>query len=337
MVVLLAAGQRVQPKTAPGRSPHVIYLAGIPRTGSTVLGQILERIPGATFAGELSLFWRRFANGELCTCGQALPNCQFWATVIREGFGELKTEDARNLGNLEWAFRRRQAIRSLFPINQRIAIPEHFQAIADARLKLYSAIANVAQVEWIIDSGKDPWLGGIFGRLFGDNFCVVHVVRDPRGVAFSWTKLVKSDSEPGYMQRRHAATVALSWLIQNLIIQSTLRRLSASYVRLRYEDLATDPEVVVRGVARSMGIGADRLQAWESHEECQYDLHWVAGNPGVRQSSRSPMKIKMDEEWHDRLPRVERWLVTAICGILFPSYGYPLFCIRKAQLRSRQS
>ena len=334
---MLAAGQEVQPRTALAGSPHVLYLAGIPRTGSTVLGQMLERISGTIFVGELSLFWRRFANSELCSCGRALPNCQFWATVIRQGFGELKPEDAQNLGKLEWALRRRQAIRSLFPVNQRIAIPEHFQAIADARVTLYRAIASVAQVEWIVDSGKDPWLGGIFGRLFVGNFYTVHIVRDPRGVAFSWTKSVKSDSEPGYMPRRHAVTVAMSWLIQNLIIQSALRRLSASYVRLRYEDLATDPEAVVRRVARSMGIGTDRLPTWESHEECQYDSHWVAGNPSVRQSSRSPMKIKLDEEWQDRLPQVKRWLVTAICGVLFPSYGYRLSCIRKTRVRSRRS
>jgi hypothetical protein len=337
VVVLLAAGQRVQPITALAGSPHVLYLAGIPRTGSTLLGQMLGGIPGAIFVGELSLFWRRFANSELCSCGQTLPNCQFWATVISEGFGELKAEDARNLGKLEWELRRWQAIRSLLPINRKIILPGYSQVIADARVRLYSAIASVAQVEWIVDSGKDPWLGGIFARLFRGNFCTAHIVRDPRGVVFSWTKLVKSDSEPGYMPRRHVVPVAMNWLIQNLMIQSALRHLSASYVRLRYEDLATDPEAVVGGVARSMGIETDRLLAWKSHEECQHDLHWVAGNPGVRQSSRSPMKIKLDEEWQDRLPQVQRWLVTAICGVLFPFYGYPLSFIMKTRLRSRRS
>lgn len=337
MIVLRAVERRVQPKGAPVGVLHVLYLAGIARTGSTVLGQMLGRIPGAVFVGELSLFWRRFANGELCSCGQALPNCQFWSTVISEGFGELKAEDARNLSELEWALRRRQAIRSLYPINRKAAIPGRSQAIADARVKLYRAIACVAQVEWIIDSGKDPWLGGIFGRLFRGNFHTVHIVRDPRGVAFSWTKLVKSDSEPGYMPRRNAATVAMSWLVQNLMIQSALRHLSVSYVRLRYEDLATDPEAVVGGVARSMGMRADRLLNWENPEECQHDLHWVAGNPGVRQSSRTPMLIKLDEEWQDRLPRVQRWLVTAICGVLFPFYGYSLSCIRKTPPCSRRS
>src|ERR1035438_1944876 len=98
MTVLLTAEQRAQPKTAPAGSPHVLYLAGIPRTGSTVLGQMLDRLPSAIFVGELSLFWRRFANRELCSCGQALPDCRFWASIISKGFGELKAEDAQNLG-----------------------------------------------------------------------------------------------------------------------------------------------------------------------------------------------------------------------------------------------
>lgn len=336
MPVLLTAEQRAQLKTAPAGSPHVLYLAGIPRTGSTVLGQMLDRLPSAIFVGELSLFWRRFANRELCSCGQALPDCQFWANVISQGFGELKAEDAQNLGKLEWALRRRQAIRSLFTTNRLIAMPGHSQAIDDARIKLYRAIASVAQAEWIVDSGKDPWLGEIFGRLFRANFFTVHIVRDPRGVAFSWRKLVKSDSEPGYMPRRHAAAVAVSWLIQNLIIQYALRQLSASYVRLRYEDLATDPETVVREVARSMGIPPERLPS-EGGDKYQPDMHWVAGNPGVRKSSRSSIKIELDKEWQDRMPRIQRWQVTAICGILFPSYGYSFSCVRKTRLRSRRS
>jgi hypothetical protein len=334
MVVLLAAGEGVPPKVAPGGTPHVLYLAGIPRTGSTVLGQMLDRIPGAIFVGELSLFWRRFASRELCSCGQALPDCKFWAAVISAAFGELKAEDAGNLAALEWTLRRRQARKPVLPLRRTIAMFEHSQEVADARANLYRAIASVAQAEWIVDSGKDPWLGAIFARLFGEYFCTVHIVRDPRGVAFSWTKFVKSDSEPGFMPRRQAARVAMSWLIQNLIIQSTLRRLSASYVRLRYEDLATNPETVVRRVACSMGIEPDRLRPWASHEDCQYDLHWVAGNPGVRQSSKSSVKIKLDEEWQDRMPQIQRWLVTAICGVLFRSYDYPFSCIRKTRLRS---
>ena len=336
-VMLLNVGQETRSRAAPVRLPHVLYLAGVGRTGSTLLGQTLGYIPGAIFVGELSQFWHRFASSELCSCGQALPDCQFWSTVISEGFGELKAEDARILGELEWRLRLRQSISSLLPMRRKTTIPKRFQAIADARARLYCSIASVAQADWVVDSGKDPWIGAIIGRLCKGNFGAVHIVRDPRGVAFSWAKLVKSDSEPGFMLRRHPAKVATSWLVRNLVIQFTLRHLSAFYVRVRYEDLATDPEAVVREIAHPMGIRADLFPVKESREGLRYDLHWVAGNPGVRQSSRSPLKIKLDEEWRDRLPQVQRWLVTIICGALLPFYGYPLSYTGKARLHSRWS
>jgi Sulfotransferase family len=320
-VALLDGGQRA---AAPAEFPNILYLAGMPRTGSTLLGQIIGRMPGVIFVGELSLFWRRFGNGELCSCGQALPSCPFWSAVISKGFGELKLEDARKLGQIERALRWIQIISSLLPMRRKITRFGRFRVIADARTQLYSSIANVAQVKWIADSGKDPWFGGLLGNFFEDNLHTVHIVRDPRGVAFSWTKKVRSDSEPVYMKRRHPAITAYNWLIQNLVIQVTLQRPRSSYVRVQYEDLATNPEAVINKIARSMGIEADLVLTVDAYEDGRDDLHWVAGNPGVRQSAGTHLQIKLDEEWRDRLHPVQRWLVTAICGALFWFYGYRL-------------
>ena len=302
-------------------SPRILYLAGIPRTGSTVLGQALGCIPGIVFTGELSLFWRRFANRELCSCGHPLPECQFWSRIIKQGFDELPFEKARYLSELERALRRRLVIGWLFHARKKLAKSSQFQTAAQARGQLYTAIADVTQTTWIVDSGKDPWLGSLLGDFFTNSLGIVHIVRDPRGVAFSWAKLVKSDSEPGYMPRRHPGRTALSWLIQNVAIQCILQRLSGSYSRLRYEDLAADPQAVVRNLARSMGITEGQLDICDT-KGSKGDLHWVAGNPRVRQSAGSPLEIKLDDEWRDRLPRVHQFLITAICGVLFPFYGY---------------
>ena len=126
------------------------------------------------------------------------------------------------------------------------------------------------------------------------------------------------------MKRRHPTITAFNWLIQNLVIQVTLQRLRSPYVRVQYEDLATNPEAVISKITNSMGMGPDRLFAVETYEGGRNDLHWVAGNPGVRQSAGTRLQIKLDEEWRDRLHPIQRWLVTAICGALFWLYGYHL-------------
>lgn len=311
------------------RLPRLIYLAGVPRTGSTVLGRMLGSIPDAIFAGELNLFWGRLADGELCSCGQPLEKCEFWSAVISEGFGKLGLEDARNLERLERTLRLWQKISLPLPVGRKITRCEHFRAAADARLQLYRSIAEVAQVSWIIDSGKDSWFGMLFSRLYADNFDTVHIVRDPRGVAFSKTKSVKSDSEPRYLPRRPPVMSSLTWLVENLVIQIALKRLSASYIRIRYEDLAADPETVIREVANSMKIGGGE-EAYGKSEKREYYFHWVAGNPGVRQAGTSHLQIRLDEEWRYRLPLAQRLLVTAICAPLLPFYGYASTATRRS-------
>ena len=318
-----------EPESTRTRLPRLIYLAGVPRTGSTVLGRMLGSIPGSIFVGELSLFWRRFADGDLCSCGQPLRNCQFWSAVISKGFGKLGPEDARNLERLEQTLRLWQVISSPLPVRRKIAKSEHFRAVADARMQLYRSIAEVAQVSWIVDSGKDSWLGMLFSCLYGNNFDTVHIVRDPRGVAFSWAKSVKSDSEPRYLPRRPPVICAFTWLVENLVIQIALKRLSASYIRIRYEDLAADPETVIREVVDSMKIGVGQGAHGKSKKR-EHFFHWVAGNPGVRQAGNSHLQIRLDEEWRYRLPLVQRLLVTVICAPLLLFYGYALTATRRS-------
>lgn len=318
-----------EPESARTRLPHLIYLAGNNRTGSTVLGRILGSIPDVIFAGELNLFWHRFADGELCSCGQPLQNCQFWSAVISEGFGKLGAEDARNLERLERKLRRLQRISLPLPVRRKIVKSEHFRAVADARMQLYRAIGEVAQVSSIVDSGKDSRFGMLCSCLYENNFDTVHIVRDPRGVAFSKTKLVESDFEARYLPRRPPVISAYHWLVENLMIQIALKGLSASYIRIRYEDLATDPETSIREVAHAMKIGGGQ-EAHGKSEKHEYYFHWVAGNPGVRQAGNSHLQIRLDEEWRYRLPLVQRLLVTVICAPLLPFYGYAFTATRRS-------
>ena len=70
-------------------SLRILCVASLPRSGSAVLGYVLGRLPGTIFVGELVYFWRRFAEGELCSCGQTLPDCRFWSAVVVKAFGSL--------------------------------------------------------------------------------------------------------------------------------------------------------------------------------------------------------------------------------------------------------
>lgn len=303
--------------------PRVFYVAGLPRTGSTVLGKTLGGLRGAVFVGELAFFWRRYANRELCSCGQPLPDCPFWSSVIAEAFGDMTNARAEELRDLERQVRRRQWVIALSPVRWTPRSAKRVTQVLEERTRLYDAISKVTNAKWIVDSGKETVFGCVVARIKNVNLSTVHIVRDPRGVAFSWKKRILSDSETGHMPQRSTAVTAAHWLLENSVIQLSLRRLSHSYIRVRYEDLVVSTDQMISNILHSTSVPVDATSAGPSYCNDHSD-HLVAGNPGVRQLGGSALRLTLDEEWRTYLPRAEQWLVTMICGALMAAYGYRL-------------
>ena len=116
---------------------------------------------------------------------------------------------------------------------------------------------------------------------------------------------------------------AVDWVLQNTWVQLGLRRLSSTYVRVRYEELVTRPEHVLREISHATGLALAAPTAATSPHADPGDHHLVAGNPGVRQLAGN-LRLRPDEDWRTQLPRAQQRLVTAICSGLMAVYGYPL-------------
>jgi hypothetical protein len=303
---------------------RVLYVAGLPRSGSTVLGYVLGRQPGTIFVGELTFFWRRFAEGELCSCGMPLPDCHFWSAVVCKAFGQVTREQARELNKLEQRVIRRLRVLGLAPVRWSTRWTKIIQVMLEERGRLYRSVCQVADAEYIVDSGKEVTFGSIIARLNNTSFSTVHLVRDPRGVAFSWQKQVRSDSEPRDMPRSPALKTAARWMSTNFFVQFSLRRLSSAYSRVRYEDLVAHPDDIARQIscAAAKAAGSDRWADQRVQHADEY--HLVGSNPGVRRHLGVDLRLMLDEEWRTGLPRGQQWLVTAVCGGLMAAYDYPL-------------
>jgi len=307
---------------------RVLYLAGIPRTGSTVLGQALASLPGVVFAGELNFFWRRYANSELCSCGEPLPECPLWSGVVTKAFGAMSAERASELSALEERVVDRQRLYALSPLRWPRPAARDLRPMLEMRDDLYAAAAAATGASWLVDGGKEPVFGRLMTGLKRTDVSTTHIVRDPRGVAFSWMKRVRSDSEPGEMPSRRPLVSAVEWILQNLMIHISLQRLSRSYVRVRYEDLVTDLPAVVGAVAQATGLPVGPAGAAEPGPALAGtgQAHLVAGNPGVRRQTAKTIKLTLDDAWRTQLPRTKQRLVTVVCAPLMAAYGYALHC-----------
>jgi hypothetical protein len=305
-------------------SLRVMYVAGLPRSGSTVLGYVLGRLPGTIFVGELAFFWRRFAEGELCSCGMPLPDCHFWSAVVTKAFGPLTQEQARELNKMEQGVIRRLRILGLAPVRWSTRWAKPIQVMLEERGRLYRSIRDVSGATYIVDSGKEVTFGCITARLSDSSFSTVHLVRDPRGVAFSWQKRVRSDSEPRDMPRSPAIKTAARWMSSNFFVHFSLRRLSSAYSRIRYEDLIAHPERIAYLVASSEAGAVGSYKRAEQDVGHADEHHLVGSNPGVRRHLGGDLTLTLDEEWRTGLPPRQQLLVTAICGSLMAAYDYPL-------------
>ena len=175
----------------------------------------------------------------------------------------------------------------------------------------------------IVDSTKDPPHGFILQRTFGESFRVAHLVRDSRGVAYSWTKRVQRPevtTRASYMEQTGPATMALKWVDYNLLFH-VLRALGASSVLLRYEDLVREPETALERLITL--VGETRPPGPLPGEGGSVEIrpeHTLSGNP-LRFRTGS-MPLQNDEEWKQRMPDSQRRIVSAITAPLLVAYGY---------------
>ena len=97
---------------------------------------------------------------------------------------------------------------------------------------------------------------------------------------------------------------------------------SDRYLRLRYEDLATDPRSTLARVMAFAGVSHLELPFTAPDQVSTTTVHTVAGNADRMRSG--PLTVRLDDAWTTELPAGSRWLVSALTAPLLARYGYPV-------------
>ena len=295
----------------------VVSLVGWDRSGSTLLAGVLGSLPDAVSVGEVVNLWHRgLRDDRVCSCGSVFSECVFWTAVIADAFGQPPGELAgvadaakSHLGNL-WL------LASSLPVvgASLLAHGDRYVALLDA---LYAAIAKHAAAETIIDASKTPW-HALAAQGTSHETKVVHVVRDPRGVAHSLRKQLSYDD--GEEMNRHSATFSTAaWVYRNALADWHWSG-TDRYVCVRHEDLVADPAGELDRIVATLGIGhivdlvdaAGRLRVAHPHN--------VSGNPNRFVSG--PVVVRRDGEWRSALPTSTQRYVLALSWPMRKRYGY---------------
>lgn len=309
-----------------GSAPvRVLFIGGCGRSGSTLLDRMLGELPGFVSTGEVRFIWERgLVENRLCGCGEPFRECPFWRSVGEEAFGGWDALDANELVALDRATNRHRYLPLLVAPWLSRSFESRLARYVDVLGRLYSAIDRVTGGACIVDSTKDPPFAFLLSRVPALDLRVVHLVRDSRGVAFSWTKKVRRPEDvevPRFMHTYHPVDMGFRWLVYNACFH-LLGRLGVPRMMMRYEEFVASPRTEIERVATLLGEEIDE-KSFEFVDGRRVELgvhHTISGNP--MRFQRGPIELALDEEWRSRLSPVHRRMVSVFTFPLLLRYGY---------------
>ena len=306
----------------------VLYIGGFGRSGSTLVERILGQLPGFCSAGEIVFLWQRgLIDHQLCGCGMPVPECEFWSRVGKTAFGGWDQIDPHEMLALQHRVDRNRYIPSMVAPRLRPAARADLDRYTEVLSKLYRAIGEVAGARVVIDASKHASTAFLLSaRVPGVDVRVVHLVRDPRGVAYSWTKEVRKPEvtgEDAFMPVYSPVSSGRQWVSYNLLFEA-LAQLPASGSKVfRYEDMLADPKTYLERIMTHAGepvLPESFAFLGDGWVELGVD-HTVAGNPMRFHQGR--LDLRLDEAWKSKLPARDRQIVTLVTRPLRLRYGYP--------------
>lgn len=199
---------------------------------------------------------------------------------------------------------------------------EYTQALG----KLYRAVQNVTGSEFLVDTSKVPAYGYVLDHVEDIELYVLHLVRDPRATAYSWSSRRKRQPESGGkstpMLAHSELYSSMVWNEWNLIIEGIWRRHPERYMLLRYEDFVKKPRKVVQDILGFLGRENLRTPFLGEREVSLGASHIFSGNPN--RFDKGSVTIKADDEWKTKVSGAQHAMITSLTSPGLLRYGYPL-------------
>ena len=304
---------------------RILFVGGCGRSGSTLLDRILGQVDGLWSVGEIVHIWRRgVGDNQLCGCGEPFRACPFWTKVGDEAFGGWDALDNEEMLRLQARVDRHRYVPLMIAPWLSRRYRRDLERYADLLGRLYAAIRSASGATMIVDSTKHASYAFLLRHVPGVDLRIVHLARDARGVAYSWTKEVAKPEvtdHTEYMPRYSPARMSARWVIYNLLFH-LLKVTGTRSVFVRYESLVRRPRPELERILSLCEPSVPRdLEFLDDDGAVELaPTHTVAGNPMRFKQGR--VTLRLDEQWRSAMPAAQRTLVTALTWPLMRAYGY---------------
>lgn len=300
-----------------------LYICSAARSGSTLLDMLIGGHSKAASLGEFSFLGKAVSLEQTCGCGEKVNECEYWTMV----FNKINRERGINMLNapyslrqwdtnastvidfkqqtpryLKWArFRSLLClIRYSCPKALRIPLPSTLSKGTDNSIYLYETILEQWSKDFVIDSSKNMNKALALYEKSPGKTKIILLTRDGRGVFHSRysSGFTKEQSLLGWKKYYSRAFKLLSKNVkeQDLLI-------------VKYEDLASDLEGVLRTICDFVGIEFE-------HAMINLELgqrHLVNGNNTMHKREKG---VKLDQRWLSDLSSQDlKWFMDRAAGL----------------------
>lgn len=297
-------------------SPIVIYIGGLGRSGSTLLAELLATLPGFVSVGELPTLWRHgWRDDWQSSDGHQFSNSPVWTSLVARleaDDPDFCPEDAFQL--CENTLRRRHwiALGARRSVCANTALQtkytEHFS-------KVYRILANETGAQIIVDSGKSPFHAALMSNAKDLDFRSIHLIRDPRAVAFSrLRKKINRNStsgQPVLMARQGSIRIALRWSWQNILMHRQRLRAQRT-TKSHCEVLAKFPAAEINRILSDLGVPYDQSALLPLRSGAFVKQPGIAFSGNSSRFNLSETAIKPDDAWRRDLS----WWSYAVVSVL---------------------
>ena len=229
---------------------EVLYIAGAGRSGSTFLSLLLSQHADTQNIGQIRDLSAAFTASAMCSCDQTVRQCAYWGKVVADltekhgsnflgaisaGMSAFGQDAAQNTNWKEPRVRER-----LFLDHERF-----FELFTD----MYRAAADHARGRVLIDSSKSVDLALALHLAPNVNLRILNLVRDPRAVTVSWSKVLK---RPMVLRRR-----ARNWAGRQRRLAVLEGLAPERFMQVRYEDFTVAPRMGVSDIQKWAGLKED--------------------------------------------------------------------------------
>jgi len=275
----------------------VVFLVGQGHSGSTIMDLIFDTHSQIVGVGELCQYFVFREKDHCCTCGQKLAKCKFWQNV----FANIPEQPSLRItrSKIDFLLDRKK----YFYCCGKERIPVDLEEFLKRQEQIYRNILFYSGKKIIFDSSKNPHLAEAFLSSNKLEIILLHLVRDGRGVVYSYKK-----AHP----ERSLFSVMWEWAATNLKIEIIKKRYPCKYIFVRYEDFSRTPELIIKRILSEIKLNYEP-EMLNFHKKVH---HQAGGNINVRFPKKKSNQIKEDIAWKTKLPLLDKIIFNLLFGWL---------------------